>query len=134
MTFHDSPGQIHFNMTVNYVHLIRFVWRLHIWISLSLKEILPSQNKFKAKNNAKVGENNLEVHVVSVQPCFDKKLESSRKDFYHSSNAINEIDFVLSTTELWFMLEKLAGSSMSSENLSILKFLFPFPQRRIFKE
>ena len=31
MTFHDFAGQIHFNMTLNYEHLIRFCKRLCIY-------------------------------------------------------------------------------------------------------
>lgn len=41
-----------------------------------------------------------EIFVVSVQPCFDKKLESSRKDFYHDDIESKEVDLVISTSEL----------------------------------
>lgn len=43
--------------------------------------------------------------IVSVQPCFDKKLEASRKDFFHAAQGVNEVDLVLSTTELWQLIE-----------------------------
>lgn len=62
------------------------------------------------------------VYMVSVQPCFDKKLEASRRDFHHttgrdaSGNPLmptdsEEVDLVLSTTELWNLLEHVATSS-----------------------
>ena len=50
------------------------------------------------------------VYVVSVQPCFDKKLESSRKDFYHSNIDSQEVDLVISTTELWSLIEEQAAA------------------------
>ena len=31
------------------------------------------------------------VYFVSVQPCFDKKLEASRRDFYHSAEGLQEV-------------------------------------------
>jgi len=50
-----------------------------------------------------------EVYFVSIQPCFDKKLESSRLDFVHEGTGA-EVDLVLSTTELWRLLEEQAGT------------------------
>ena len=51
-------------------------------------------------------EGNHDVFHVSVQPCFDKKLEASRLDFYHESIEYKEVDLVLSTTELMdFLIE-----------------------------
>lgn len=44
------------------------------------------------------------VYVVSIQPCFDKKLEASRQDFFHSGSNIQEVDLVLSSSELWTLI------------------------------
>ncbi|CAM9859133.1 unnamed protein product [Ectocarpus fasciculatus] len=41
-----------------------------------------------------------EIFHVAVMPCFDKKLEATRKDFYHEDTDKNEVDLVLSTVEL----------------------------------
>ena len=68
------------------------------------------------------------MYVVSVQPCFDKKLEGSRKDFHHLDTGCEEIDLVLSTTELWTLLEERAAAatlpltapSASAEGVSVL--------------
>ena len=49
-------------------------------------------------------ENNDNYYIVSVQPCFDKKLEASRLDFYNDDRKEHEVDLVLSTTELWNLL------------------------------
>lgn len=54
------------------------------------------------------------VFVVSIQPCFDKKLEASRRDFYHSNNDTVEVDLVLSTTELWEILVQFAQEHHST--------------------
>jgi iron only hydrogenase large subunit-like protein len=51
------------------------------------------------------------MYIVSVQPCFDKKLEGSRKDFHHLDTGCDEIDLVLSTTELWTLLEERAAAA-----------------------
>jgi iron only hydrogenase large subunit-like protein len=56
------------------------------------------------------------VYIVSVQPCFDKKLESSRMDFFHEDTDGQEIDLVLSTTELWSLIEERANASYSRKN------------------
>ncbi|CAM9709668.1 unnamed protein product, partial [Discosporangium mesarthrocarpum] len=37
---------------------------------------------------------------VSIMQCFDKKLEASRKDFYHENEDTAEVDIVLTTTEI----------------------------------
>lgn len=77
------------------------------------------------------------VYFVSIQPCFDKKLESSRlvrrpfplllivsfvyglnrvtflvlQDFFHEVENCAEVDLVLSTTELWRLLESCAAQT-----------------------
>lgn len=39
-------------------------------------------------------------------PCFDKKLESSRKEFYNESFKAKDVDCVLSTLEIQNLLDK----------------------------
>jgi hypothetical protein len=51
------------------------------------------------------------VYVVSVQPCFDKKLEASRRDFYDEATGTTDVDLVLSTTELWSLLEHVTTTA-----------------------
>ena len=48
-----------------------------------------------------------QVYHVAVMPCFDKKLEASRKDFQDAENATKEVDCVLATTEIIELIEKL---------------------------
>nr|GAT56370.1 predicted protein [Mycena chlorophos] len=48
-----------------------------------------------------------EVYHVTVMPCYDKKLEASRTDFYNELYATRDVDCVLTTGELEvIMLEK----------------------------
>lgn len=54
------------------------------------------------------------VYVVSVQPCFDKKLEASRLDFFNDDSAQREVDLVISTTELWDLIGTLAASPLQT--------------------
>lgn len=66
---------------------------------------------------------------VSVQPCFDKKLEASRGDFFHEDLGCREVDLVLSTSELYDFLVEMAlqssgGISASVDNVDcVTRFL-----------
>jgi len=44
------------------------------------------------------------VYHVTVMPCYDKKLEASRKDFYNEVYATRDVDCVLTTGELELMM------------------------------
>lgn len=46
------------------------------------------------------------IYHVTVMPCFDKKLESSRKDFMDEESEIKDVDCVLSTLEVEELIEK----------------------------
>ncbi|KAE8891059.1 putative cytosolic Fe-S cluster assembly factor [Phytophthora fragariae] len=48
-----------------------------------------------------------EVYHVAVMPCFDKKLEASRKDFQDPEDATKDVDCVLATTEIIELIESL---------------------------
>ena len=50
-----------------------------------------------------------QLYHISVQPCFDKKLESSR-DEHWSEGLGREVDLVLSTGELWQLVEERVGA------------------------
>lgn len=47
------------------------------------------------------------IYHVTIMPCFDKKLESSRKDFIDQLTETKDVDCVLSTVELQELLEKM---------------------------
>jgi len=48
-----------------------------------------------------------EIYHVSVMPCYDKKLEASRSDFYNEVYSTRDVDCVITTGELeLLMLEK----------------------------
>lgn len=46
------------------------------------------------------------VYHVSVMPCYDKKLEASRKDFYDDVFSTRDVDCVLTTGELEIMMKE----------------------------
>ena len=59
------------------------------------------------------------VFMVSVQPCYDKKLEASRLDFVQDAQGgVTDVDLVLSTGELWQMLSEHAQSLAFQTNAS----------------
>ncbi|KAF8210290.1 iron hydrogenase [Mycena galopus ATCC 62051] len=58
-----------------------------------------------------------EIYHVSVMPCYDKKLEASRSDFYNSVYSTRDVDCVITTGELelifkekgWDLTSPVAG-------------------------
>lgn len=82
--------------------------------------IFKPQVAYQSKSTSSLSPSSIKsVYVVSVQPCFDKKLESSRKDFYHSDTDNQEVDLVISTTELWSLIEEqavAAGAAVAAAN------------------
>ncbi|KAJ2911771.1 hypothetical protein MD484_g8647, partial [Candolleomyces efflorescens] len=46
------------------------------------------------------------VYHVSVMPCYDKKLEASRKDFYNDIYSTRDVDCVITTGELETMMRE----------------------------
>ncbi|KAL6069299.1 Cytosolic iron-sulfur assembly component 3 [Balamuthia mandrillaris] len=46
------------------------------------------------------------IYHTSVMPCFDKKLEASRNDFYNESLQTREVDCVLSSAELLDLIKE----------------------------
>ncbi|XP_067126906.1 cytosolic Fe-S cluster assembly factor narfl [Centruroides vittatus] len=47
-----------------------------------------------------------EIYHVTVMPCYDKKLEASRSDFYQDLYRTRDVDCVVTTIEVDAMLEK----------------------------
>jgi Iron only hydrogenase large subunit, C-terminal domain len=47
-----------------------------------------------------------EVYHVTVMPCYDKKLEASRSDFYNDQYATRDVDCVLTTGELLLLAQE----------------------------
>lgn len=47
-----------------------------------------------------------QVYHVSVMPCYDKKLEASRQDFYNDIFSTRDVDCVLTTTEMEKLMEE----------------------------
>ncbi|ODN95193.1 cytosolic Fe-S cluster assembly factor NAR1 [Cryptococcus wingfieldii CBS 7118] len=48
-----------------------------------------------------------EIYHVTAMPCYDKKLEASRSDFYSSLYSTRDVDCVLTTGELDLLLKEL---------------------------
>ena len=47
------------------------------------------------------------VYHVTVMPCFDKKLEASRQDFFSDVYSTRDVDCVISTSEVFSILSQL---------------------------
>ncbi|ALC40395.1 CG17683 [Drosophila busckii] len=53
----------------------------------------------------KLGVPGSKIYHVTVMPCYDKKLEASREDFYSEANASRDVDCVITSIELEQMLQ-----------------------------
>mmetsp|Transcript_4896 Transcript_4896/g.10392 ORF Transcript_4896/g.10392 Transcript_4896/m.10392 type:complete len:492 (+) Transcript_4896:137-1612(+) len=53
------------------------------------------------------------IYHVTVMPCYDKKLEASRDDFYHDVLGSREVDCVLSTAEIVDLISAKSALSLS---------------------
>ncbi|KAH8107940.1 iron hydrogenase [Cristinia sonorae] len=47
-----------------------------------------------------------QIYHVSVMPCYDKKLEASRSDFYNDAYSTREVDCVITTGELDLLMKE----------------------------
>lgn len=58
-------------------------------------------------------------------PCFDKKLEASRRDFYHEDDAMqaSEVDLVLTTIEVIEMIDEACRGAGCSDVRTFLEGL-----------
>ena len=43
-----------------------------------------------------------DIYHVTIMPCYDKKLEASRADFYNDMYRTRDVDCVISTSKLLF--------------------------------
>ncbi|KAI0329243.1 iron hydrogenase [Cubamyces sp. BRFM 1775] len=69
---------------------------------------------------AKWGKRPDEIYHVTVMPCYDKKLEASRQDFYNEVYATRDVDCVLTTGELQLLMQEKGwdlSMSVPGENL-----------------
>ncbi|XP_069037075.1 cytosolic Fe-S cluster assembly factor narfl isoform X2 [Lepisosteus oculatus] len=64
-----------------------------------------------------------QIYHVTVMPCYDKKLEASRPDFYISTSETREVDCVITSGEVLKMLEK-EGVSLGDVDPAPLDTMF----------
>lgn len=60
-----------------------------------------------------------EVYHVTIMPCYDKKLEASREDFYNDIYRTRDVDCVISTIELEKMFEEKSVNFAELENAEL---------------
>ncbi|KAG2148505.1 iron hydrogenase [Suillus cothurnatus] len=69
------------------------------------------------------------IYHVSVMPCYDKKLEASRQDFYNDLYSTRDVDCVITTGELELMMrDKGWDLSQPVENEGIPDFDAEIPE------
>ncbi|KFM74168.1 Cytosolic Fe-S cluster assembly factor NARFL, partial [Stegodyphus mimosarum] len=71
-----------------------------------------------------------QIYHVTVMPCFDKKLEASRSDFYSDTHQIRDVDCVLTSIEIEAMLtaEGVSLNMIEPEDLDcFISKETPFP-------
>lgn len=67
------------------------------------KSYVPSSPPSSRKSNS-CGDRPDKMYHITVMPCYDKKLEASRSDFYNEQYATRDVDCVLTTGELQRMM------------------------------
>ena len=45
-----------------------------------------------------------DIYHVTIMPCYDKKLEASREDFYNDIYRTRDVDCVISTSTLFYFI------------------------------
>ncbi|CAF0930100.1 unnamed protein product [Didymodactylos carnosus] len=78
------------------------------------------KNYFMKINNS-ISEHNL--YHFTVQPCYDKKLEASRQEFYDENLNIHDVDCVISTGEFHQWLEE---DKFDAANVNEMEYDEPF--------
>lgn len=72
-----------------------------------------------------------EIYHVTVMPCYDKKLEASRSDFYNDVYSTRDVDCVITTGELELLMRE-RGWDLSlpatSENTRLESHFSEFPE------
>jgi len=66
-----------------------------------------------------------QIYHVAVMPCYDKKLEASRQDFYNDMFSTRDVDCVITTGEL----ELLMKEKSFDVSVPVLNELVPTPPR-----
>ena len=64
-----------------------------------------------------------QIYHVTVMPCFDKKLEASRSDFYNDMYSTRDVDCVITSVEVDMMLEQ-EGVSLTDVESAPLDTMF----------
>jgi iron only hydrogenase large subunit-like protein len=68
-----------------------------------------------------------EICHVSIMPCYDKKLEASRQDFYNDLYSSQDVDLVLSTLEVeQILLDKNISIHQIPKTVLLKQPIFPF--------
>ncbi|XP_077980347.1 cytosolic Fe-S cluster assembly factor narfl-like [Glandiceps talaboti] len=76
----------------------------YISTTKSPQQIMGSLVKdYFAKQHNKTGD---QIYHVAVMPCYDKKLEASRQDFYDDIYSTRDVDCVITSGEIEVMLQK----------------------------
>jgi hypothetical protein len=60
------------------------------------------------------------VYHVTIMPCYDKKLEASRQDFYNDIYRTRDVDCVLTTGEIESMLQDKEFLSFTAIPMDVL--------------
>ncbi|KAL6264396.1 hypothetical protein P5V15_004505 [Pogonomyrmex californicus] len=76
----------------------------HISITKSPQQIMGSLVKYYLAEN--MGLLSEQIYHVTVMPCYDKKLEASREDFYNQQRKTRDVDCVITSIELEQMLNE----------------------------
>ncbi|XP_051160482.1 probable cytosolic Fe-S cluster assembly factor GK14772 [Leptopilina boulardi] len=69
------------------------------------------------------------IYHITVMPCYDKKLEASRQDFYNKLKETRDVDCVITTIEIEQMLQQ-EGISLQSVKLGEIQKPFEISEHK----
>ncbi|XP_060642526.2 cytosolic iron-sulfur assembly component 3 [Anolis sagrei] len=74
-----------------------------------------------------------QIYHVAVMPCYDKKLEASRPDFFLQEHQTREVDCVITTGEVLKLLEQEGGSLSEVEPAPLDAIFSDLSEDRLLK-
>lgn len=83
----------------------------------------------KQRLSAQIGVSAASVYHVTVMPCYDKKLEASREDFYSEANESRDVDCVITSSECFFIYFFYCGLCANVSHICIAFVPFPHLSR-----
>lgn len=89
----------------------------YISVTKSPQQIMGSLVKYHLAEN--MGLSPEQIYHVTVMPCYDKKLEASREDFYNQQRKTRDVDCVITSSTYYNFYIKLLKKTLKCMCINI---------------